>query len=464
MPDTARTSPAALAPLSTAMPGYSHRGTRAIQHMVEFAPSTGGLALWVGHHDVAANIDAPIIATNGTTLFYSQAFEALPLKEQAGLVAHEVLHIALRHPQRFLDLNRSRGRIDLALYTVCADAIINSALSHLNWLTLPRSAVYLDRVLADGVAVRQPLEKSLLEWDVERLYTAIDDRRIMSLQVESTQSSPHSEDGRQASTQTPNDPVDRRQDGPRATFIRALGAKTIRDLLPDPDSDGPPEDVAEQTREWSERLLRGHTNDGAFSMLRMLIADLPRAITPWEQVLRTQLAHSLSRKPSLSWSRPSRSFLANQSRRDCNRRMPWEPGFNSSKAVPRLVVIVDVSGSVDDALMQRFATEIDAITRRQEAELVLIIGDDRVRRVNHFKAGQSNLKDKGAFGGKFTGGGGTDFTPLLEEANTHRPDLCVVLTDLDGPTRFRPRWPVIWAVPQSHAMAAAPFGRKLVLR
>ena len=33
----------------------------------------------------------------------------------------------------------------------------------------------------------------------------------------------------------------------------------------------------------------------------------------------------------------------------------------------------------------------------------------------------------------------------------HRPDIVVVLTDLDGPARFRPRWPVIWAVPEAHA-------------
>ena len=58
---------------------------------------------------------------------------------------------------------------------------------------------------------------------------------------------------------------------------------------------------------------------------------------------------------------------------------------------------------------------------------------------------------------------GTDFMPLLEEADRHRPDIGVVLTDLDGPARFQPRWPVIWAVPEINAAAVAPFGRKLVL-
>ena len=62
------------------------------------------------------------------------------------------------------------------------------------------------------------------------------------------------------------------------------------------------------------------------------------------------------------------------------------------------------------------------------------------------------------------GGGGTDFTPLLEEADTHHPDIVVVLTDLDGPAHHRPSWPVIWAVPEANTSAVAPFGRKLVLR
>ena len=62
----------------------------------------------------------------------------------------------------------------------------------------------------------------------------------------------------------------------------------------------------------------------------------------------------------------------------------------------------------------------------------------------------------------FTGGGGTDFTPLLEEAGRHRPDLIVVLTDLQGPARQRPRAPVLWTVPEAHAAAVQPLGRKLV--
>ena len=249
-----------------------------------------------------------------------------------------------------------------------------------------------------------------------------------------------------------------REDGPRSARARGLDRGDANDLAPGAAAEAPEAEAA-QSLAWAERLVRAHAGDGAHSMLRTLIADLPASRTPWEQVLRTVLARSLSSRPDLSWSRPSRSYLANQGRSGPNRRLPWEPGRSASKAVPRLAVIVDVSGSIEDGLLARFAQEIEAITRRLGAGLVLVVGDDRVRRVEHFEPGRSALRDIA-----FAGGGGTDFTPLLEEADCHRPDIGVVLTDLEGLARFRPAWPVIWAVPDATVSPVAPFGRKLALR
>jgi hypothetical protein len=251
---------------------------------------------------------------------------------------------------------------------------------------------------------------------------------------------------------------DGREDGPRAMRTRALGARAHADLAPAEAAREAPEAEADRARERSERLMRGHVQDGAFSMLRALVADLPGSRTPWEQILRTRLAHALSRKPAVSWSRPTRSYIANQGR--CgNRRMPWEPGSAQDRSVARLAVIVDVSGSVGDDMMRRFAREIASISRRQQADLVLVIGDDQVRSIDILQAGKCDL-------GKieFRGGGGTDFTPLLQGADAHRPDIGVVLTDLEGPAHFRPAWPVIWAVPAAHANANPPFGKKLTLK
>ncbi len=417
---------------------HGHRGTRAIQRMVEFAPATGGLALWVRHEDVAAQgltpvagsaPGAPPVHTDGSTIRYEAAFERLPLARQVGLVAHEVLHIALRHPQRYLELAQRLGAVDLSLFNLCADAIVNSTLGHLSWLQLSPTAVYLEQLLALTTSRGEPVEKSLLEWDVERLYQA--------LHVQ----------------------PDKSKDGSRAAHLRALGSAADADLRPAPGAQAAPELEAEQAREWSERVVRAHAGDAEFSMLRALVADLPRTRTPWEHVLRTLLARGLSPKRAVSWSRPTRSYIANQGRMGDYRRLPWEPGFSANTPTPRLAVVVDVSGSIDAALMERFAREIEAITRRLEAGLVLIVGDDRVRHVAEFAAGRAELS-----GIEFHGGGGTDFTPLLEEAARHRPDIALVLTDLQGPARIRPRFPVIWAVTEAHAAALQPFGRKLVLR
>ena len=430
---------------------YRHRGTRAVQRMVEYAPATGGLALWVHHRDVAA-ADAPLVTTDGHTVFYGPAFERLDVAQQAGWIAHEVLHIALRHAQRYLDLQRLLGDVDLQLFNVCADAIVNSTLAHRAWLQLPPRAVQLDALLASALGLSTGAETALLEWDVERLYRAVDDRRRRGSggqKKQGTKGEGGRAEGRQSSTGV--------EDGPRAQRTRALGAPQHADLRPDAERQGPPQVQADETREWAERLTRAHAGDGVHSMLRTLLADLPHTRTPWEQVLRTQLARALSRRPGLSWSRPTRSYIANQGR--CGRhRLPWEPGLTPSRAVPRLVVIVDVSGSIEDALMERFAREIEAMTRRLEAGLVLVIGDERVQQVARHEPGTSGLR-----GIAFQGGGGTDFTPLLEEAERHRPDITVVLTDLQGPANVRPRGPVIWAVPEAWAAAVEPFGRKLVL-
>jgi hypothetical protein len=410
-----------------------HRATRAIERIVEHAPATGGLALWMRHVDAPEGDAAPIASTDGHSVAYAPSFDALPIEEQAGWVAHQVLHVALRHPQRLVELRERIGDVDAKLFSTCADAIVNSALGHLAWLRLPPRAPTLDALLVSTLAIHQDVGRSLLEWDVERLYRAIDDR------------SPASE----------REP---RRDGPRSARVRALGAGTPIDLRKCADERDAPQHRAEFAREWAERLVRAHAGDGAHSMLRALLADVPRSRTPWEQALRVRLARALAAGPEPSWSRPSRSWLANRGRAGPHRRMPWEPGWVATRRVPRLALVVDVSGSIEDGLLERFAREVDAITRRAEAGLVLVVGDDRVRGVEHRAPGDSGLREV-----RFDGGGGTDFTPLLEEAARHRPDVAVVLTDLEGPARFRPRCPVVWAVPASHAHAVAPFGRTLVL-
>jgi predicted metal-dependent peptidase len=438
--------------------------------MVEYAPSTGGLALWIRHidtepHGEPAAEPASVAANDGVSIYYGPDFEDLTLPVQTGLVAHQVLHVALRHPQRLVELQRLTGDVDRELYNICADAIVNSALSHLNWLELPSGSVLLEDLLTAALLRNESPETALLEWDVERLYRAVDDRQAggggkgsrrggrgrRQDEAGASRGSNDTEDGR----------TDPKPDGPRAARARHFAGAILRDLLPAAESEQP-EGEAEQAREWRERLTRAHAGDGVHSMLRALLADMPKVRTPWEQLLRTQLARGLSMQPELSWSRPSRSYIANRGRVGGrvggSMRMPWEPGRASSRAVARLAVLVDISGSVESPLMHRFAAEVEAISRRLEARVLVVIGDDKVRDVRVFEPGRSNLRDI-----ELAGGGGTDFTPLLAEAQRYGPDMAVFLTDLDGRVDYCPPFPVLWAVPAEAEHMQAPFGRKLVL-
>jgi predicted metal-dependent peptidase len=443
--------PEATGPRAAADGQLRHRGQAAVQRMVEYAPASGSLALWCHHANVEAG-EAPVF-TDGHTVFYTPAFEKLPLPVQTGWVAHQVLHIALRHAQRMQAWRARRGEVDERLFNLCADAVVHGALAHLRWLRLPDGAVRLDDLVDKVLGLAQPLDEALRLWDVERLYEAVDDRRPPEGRRDGRSGGGR---GNEAGT------LDRtRADGPRAARLRQLGAATARDLHPRPgDSESThPEDEADTLHTWADRLLRAQAGDGEQALLRVPLADLPRSRTPWELVLRSQLRRALAHRPAPSWSRPSRSWLANRGRAGAHGRLPWEPGTTASQNVPRLALVVDLSGSIDDGLLGRFAREVAAITRRLEAPVRLVAGDLAVRHAAWLPPGAVDLATL-----PMPGGGGTDFTPLLREADEARPDLVVVLTDLDGPARFRPRAPVLWAVPAEHARAVAPFGRVLVLR
>ena len=120
--------------------------------------------------------DAPPLVTDGETLRYSAAYEALPVERQAGLVAHAVLHVALRHVQRLVALRRRIGDVDTKLFNTCADAIVNTTLGQVAWLCLPDDAVTLERLLVATLAVHEDPARLLAAWDVERLYRTLDDR------------------------------------------------------------------------------------------------------------------------------------------------------------------------------------------------------------------------------------------------------------------------------------------------
>ncbi|MEM8741952.1 MAG: VWA-like domain-containing protein [Pseudomonadota bacterium] len=136
------------------------------------------------------------------------------------------------------------------------------------------------------------------------------------------------------------------------------------------------------------------------------------------------------------------------------------PAVLRDATVPRIAVCVDCSGSVDDARLALFATQIAGIGRRLSAQIHVLVFDCAVRSHHRMGPGAWETLIRSI---SFARDGGTDFRPVLEAAGALSPSAIVVLTDLDGPFGPAPRAPVIWAVPDETPRRPPPFGRVLSL-
>lgn len=391
------------------------RAARALAHLAEVDATLAVLALWCRHRDG----DGPT-RTAGDTITYGPAFDRLGLPEQVGLVAHHVLHVALRHSARQAALTERLGAgFDAALFGLAADGILNQTLV-LAGHAIPRPAVLLTDLLAQAGLPDQTPIAALEAWDVERLAMAL------------------------------------HRDPKRAERLRDWG-KT-RGFQVDLSTGAPQDDgKGQSTADWRNHVLRafeaGRKAGSGIGRLGAILADLVPESTPWEIHLRGILARALTENPRVSWRRPSGSWIARMAAAQGGPVPVFEPGRQRMDNRPRIVVGLDTSSSIDAQTLRLFATEAEAIVRRTGAEAHLLAFDEAV-------FAQGKLEPLG-WDLPLRQGGGTDFQDLFQKAGALGPSILVVLTDLDAPLPPAPRFPVLWAVP--HEMPAPPYGRLLRL-
>jgi predicted metal-dependent peptidase len=186
------------------------------------------------------------------------------------------------------------------------------------------------------------------------------------------------------------------------------------------------------------------------------LADLPETRVPWETVLRRLVTRAVTELPRRSFRRPTGRWLALDA---AGQALPFEPSTARNARAPRVAVGIDSSSSVDGTRLALFAAQIAGIARRTGAETHVLIFDEAVRARRVMRAG---TWDGAVTGMAFSRDGGTDFAPVMAEADRLDPAVIVMLTDLDAPLPDRPRAPVIWAVPEP-PRAAPAWGRVLSL-
>lgn len=386
---------------------HSTRAARAIAHLGEVDAALAVLALWCRHRDGTRRT-----TTQGEVISYGPEFGLLGLPEQVGLVAHHVLHVALRHSARSAFLSERLGdAFDPALFTLAADGIINQTLI-LAGHAIPRPAVILTDLLAEAGMPEPSAVGALERWDADRLAMVL-----------------HSDVG-------------------RAKRLREW-ART-RDFKDDVQT-GTPDDggAAQSAADWRNQILRameaGRKAGSGIGRFGAILADLAPDLVPWEVFLRGLLARAVAEHPRVSWHRPSRPFIArlSEAERTGGAVPVFEPGYRRTGHRPKIVVGLDTSSSIDPQNLRLFWSEAEGVARRTGAEVHLLAFDETV----HVNCRLDPTARRDHTHQQVRTGGGTDFTDLFDKSARLHPSILVVLTDLDAPIPDIPRFPVVWAVP-----------------
>ncbi|MEM7732438.1 MAG: VWA-like domain-containing protein [Pseudomonadota bacterium] len=385
-------------------------------------PAIAALSLWCSYRDG----DGATV-TDGETIRLGPEFPLLPLSEQTGVIAHHVLHVALRHSaRRAAARERFGANFRAERYDLACDALINEALLQ-GGHALPRPAVRASDMVTMLPAQDRP-ENVLTDWDSDRLYAAI---------------------AVQAGEGTGTDENVER-------YVAAQGFKPdLKESNRGETDDATPELWAGRIEQALSVGARAGTGIGAI-MTRF--GDLPKAVVPWEIKLRRLLNKALAHHPYQTHRRPARAWLARDAlaRAEGGAQPIFEPGLTRDDRRPRLVIGLDTSSSMPSPTLDMFASEALSITRRTGAEAHLLGFDTEVHSRTAF------LSPAAIGSMAMRTGGGTDYAPVLAEAQSLNPSLIIMLTDLDAPTGPAPFAPTLWAVPSALTQEPA-YGEVLVI-
>lgn len=126
----------------------------------------------------------------------------------------------------------------------------------------------------------------------------------------------------------------------------------------------------------------------------------------------------------------------------------------------KLVIGIDTSGSIDKNMLQSFINNVEYIgdkTRKYDVDI--LVCDYTLHTVKKLKNFDSK-KD-------LIGGGGTSFEPVFDYVNKHilRTDCLIYFTDTIGIfPRKRPRYDVIWAIPEGvTSQVPVPWGKSMIV-
>lgn len=421
------------------------------KYCITKSPGFAGIALLPAYYVVDpkdARLGKEYGFTDGRSIYLgTKLFKESP-KAQAFVLIHEVLHVALRHPQRMLTLRKARlmqGKTwSSEVFNWAVDAIVNHSLERINaWVHKPSiGLIEFDKLLSPTVLAAQPPHT----WGAEQLFT-----HLMDTIVDPAIARGEAGDAKDWGEK--NLPGQGR--GMLDIELADDGAGSIR------------EDTKAEARDWSGRVARAAAGDRPGGIMKEILFDVQQTRTPWRTLLRRFVCAAVMPQTQVRPSRPSRQTVMldalSRSGAGVGDLVPFIPGYQQKYGIRKIVVIVDTSGSIDDTLCEYFAGEIQTIRKKMGCDMVLLTCDTEVHQTISIKA-HDNLHAIIKKEGGFKGRGGTDFRPAVAIAEKV-PGAAVViyLTDMMGPYPDKCRLPLLWASICTQ-YTKPPCGTVIVLR
>lgn len=399
--------------------------------------------------------EIPTMAVDGgETIYVNPKFlSALRVKEIEGCLAHEVLHLALRH------FAREEGR-ERKKWNIATDLAINSFLKG-EGFHLPRGGAFPSQFgLEEGLSAEEYYNK-LKDLPAEggfdeHIYGECASSSLGDSAAEEMEEEGRKEKGKEREKgKKGGEGSGKEKEGGRE---KGAGSKKNKDkdrgLYKEKKEEQEGGDESrEESREkdlaakWQNALVRaatvarlhqGKLPGGAQSLIEALFK--PRL--NWKELLRDFVSSTIV-IGGVDWFRPDRRFLQSGIILPSRREKRIE-----------IIIAVDTSGSISDKELTIFFSEINSILRSAgHYSVYLVQCDADIQDIKEINFPETLDVKKVHIKGR----GGTDFRPVFEWAirNCRRP--LIYFTDLCGTfPEYFPPFPVLWVTVGD---GKAPFGR-----
>jgi predicted metal-dependent peptidase len=373
------------------------------------------------------------MATDMKRVFFSKDFvDKLTTEQVAAVIAHETLHVCFLHGIR-------RGPRDPLLWNIACDYAIN--------LIVKDAGLHLPMNLPGGG--KPCIDEKYRDWPAAKIYEDLfkDAKKVkLRLRRNGTGQGQEKQDGQGGGNQP--------QDGEGGDDPN--GEVLIGEILDATGEDGKPlsdGDRAELEEEVKIAVKQAAENAKAIGKLPGSLAGLVEAVGKptinWKEYIQTWVSGRIP--DNYTWVRPNRKIMANYG--------IYMPRMQLNGAGVG-VLSIDTSGSVSDAELRKYVTEIAGVIEICNPEKLYIIQHDAViQDIYEWNAGDefTRLQIKGR--------GGTCIQPSFKQAEKfdEQIDWMICFTDMeigDWPKQA-PDFPVLWAATGGDN---APFGTYINLR